>query len=402
MKFRYSARTKDGELQVGYVDAAARDGAANILIGHDLYVLTLESAETKTLFARLLRFVNRVKRTDLVIFTRQFATMMEAKIRISDALRILYVQTKNPVLQDVVFEVSSDVEAGLSFSQALERHSDYFSEFYINLVRSAEVTGRLESAMLFLADYLEKELVLVSKVRTALIYPASVVVLFFVVGGIMVGLVFPQITPIFEESSVDLPFVTKAFLGVGAFLHDWWFGVVIAFLFLAVGVIEYARSAEGKALVNQLSVTLPWIGNLFQRVYIARFSETVSVLLKGGIPLAQSLEIVSRTIGSPFYGEMLENIAQSVREGELLSQGLRKWERYFPPFVSQMVAVGEQTGKLESMFSRISAFYTREVEGIVNNLVELIQPALILILGGLVGIMFAAILFPLYNLIQAF
>ncbi len=402
MKFRYSARTKEGELQVGYVDAVSREGAANILIGHELFVLTLENTETKTFLSKLSRFVNRVKRTDLVIFTRQFATMMEAKIRISDALRVLYVQTKNSALQDAVFEISSDVEAGLSFSQALERHSEYFSEFYINLVRSAEVTGRLESAMLFLADYLEKELVLVSKVRTALIYPASVIFLFFVVGAILVGLVFPQITPIFAESSVQLPFITRLFLGVGAFIHDWWFGIIIAFLFLAAGVAQYARSVEGKALFNQLAVTLPGIGNLFQKVYVARFSETLSVLLKGGIPLAQSLEIVSRTIGSPFYAEMLEGVAQSVREGELLSQGLRRWERYFPPFVTQMVAVGEQTGKLESMFGRISAFYTREVEGIVNNLVELIQPALILVLGGLVGVLFAAILFPLYNLIQAF
>lgn len=402
MKYRYSARTKEGELQVGYVDAANRDGAASILMGHELFVLTIEEAEHKSFFAKLMRFLNRVKQNDLMIFTRQFATMMEAKIRISDALRVLYVQTKNPILQDVVFEISSDVDAGLSFSQALERHGEVFSDFYINLVRSAEVTGRLEEAMMFLADYIEKEAVLVGKVRSALIYPAFVILLFFVVGGILVGLVFPQIAPIFEETSVELPLVTSILLATGTFIRAWWFALLLGLIFLVIGLIEYARTDEGKAFLNQLALGLPGIGVLFRKLYTARFAETASVLLRGGIPVAQSLEIASRTIGSALYAEMLQDIAQGVREGELLSQALRRWEKYFPPFVSQMVAVGEQTGKLEKMFSRISAFYSREVETVVNNLVELIQPALILVIGALVGVMFAAILFPLYNLIQAF
>lgn len=402
MKYRYSARTKEGELQVGYVDATNRDGAANILIGHELFVLTLENSEQKTFLTRLLSFVNRVRGSDLMVFTRQFATMMEAKIRISEALRVLYVQTKNAILQDVIFEVSSDVDAGLSLSQALERHHEVFSEFYINLIRSAEVTGRLEEAMIFLADYLEKEAVLAGKVRSALIYPAFVIGLFFVVAGILVGLVFPQITPIFEETSVSLPFITKVLLAAGTFINHWWFGIVLVVLMCLAGLFEYARTDEGQAVVNQLALTLPGIGVLFRKLYTARFAETSSVLLKGGIPVTQSLEIASRTIGSAVYREMLGNVAQAVREGELLSQALRRFERYFPPLVSQMIAVGEQTGTLDKMFGKVSAFYAREVESIVNNLVELIQPALILVIGVLVGVMFAAILLPLYNLIQAF
>lgn len=402
MKYRYTARTKTGELQVGYVEGANRDGAAQVLTGHDLFVLTLEDAERRGFLARLLSFVNRVRRADLMVFTRQFATMMEAKIRIADALRTLYAQTKHAGLKDVVFEVSSDVDAGLSLSQAFERHGEVFSEFYVNLVRSAEVTGRLEEAMGFLADYLEKEAVLASKVRSALIYPAFVVVLFFAISGVLVGLVFPQIAPIFEESAVELPFVTELLLGAGTLVRDWWVGIVLLVLFIAAGLIEYARSEEGKALTQQLALGTPGVGTLVRKLYTARFAETASVLLKGGIPVTQSVEVASRTIGSAPYAEALRDVAQGVREGELLSQALSRWSRYFPPLVSQMVAVGEQTGTLDKMFARVSAFYTREVESAVNNLVELIQPTLILVIGGLVGIVFAAILFPLYNLIQAF
>ncbi len=402
MKFRYSARTKTGELQVGYVEAPNRDSAANILTSHDLFVLTVEGTEGRGFLSWLFGFINKVKRKDLMVFTRQLSAMMEAKIRVSEALRILYAQTRHPVLKNIIFEISSDVDAGLAFSQALERHGEVFSEFYVNLVRSAEVTGRIEEAMGFLADYLEKEFVLLAKVRNALLYPAFVIVLFFVVGGILVGLVFPQITPIFEEANADVPFVTAFLLGTATFLNQYWFALVVVFIALVAGVIQYYRSTEGKALIDQLTLQAPIVGGLFRKLYVARFAESLSVLLKGGIPVAQAIEISSHTVGSAFYREMLHGIAKAVREGTLLSDALRDQEKYFPPFVSQMVAVGEQTGQLEKMFGRINVFYSREVDSIVSNLVEVIQPALVVVIGVLVGFMFSAILIPIYNLIQNF
>jgi type IV pilus assembly protein PilC len=402
MKFRYSARTKTGELQVGYVEAVNRDTAANILTSHDLFVLTVEGTERHGFISWLFGFINKVRRKDLMVFTRQLSAMMEAKIRVSEALRILYAQTKNPSLKNIIFEISSDVDAGLAFSQALERHGEVFSEFYINLVRSAEVTGRIEESMSFLADYLEKEFVLLSKVRNALLYPAFVVVLFFVVGGILVALVFPQITPIFEEANADVPFVTAFLLGSATFINQYWFALAVVFIALVAGVIQYYRSAEGKALIDQLTLQTPLIGGLFRKLYVTRFAESASVLLKGGIPVAQAIEISSRTVGSAFYRERLHEIAQSVREGTLLSEALQSQEKYFPSFVSQMVAVGEQTGQLEKMFNRVNVFYSREVDSIVSNLVEIIQPALVVVIGLLVCFMFSAILIPIYSLIQHF
>lgn len=402
MKFHYSARTKSGEMQVGFVEGANKNAALNILNSHDLFLLSIEEIKTEGIVASLTGFFRRIKRVDLMIFTRQFATMLEAKISLNDSLKNLYAQTKNVFLRDVIFEVLQDIDSGLALSQALERQPHVFSDFYVNLIKSAEVTGRLEEVMVFLADFLEKELTLVTKVRNALIYPIFVLVLFVVVAGILIGFVFPQLTPIFKESRVPLPGITRWLLASGSFIASWWLVLLIIFGALAAMLIDYSRSEEGKAFFNALSLKLPVIGPLFTKVYVTRFSESISVLIKGGIPVAQAIEISGHAIGSPLYGEALHDVADAVRRGDLLSVALSSQPNYFPPMVSQMTAIGEKTGKLEEMFGRVAQFYTREIDGVVNNLVELIQPALMVFLGVMVGLLFAAILIPIYNLAQAF
>ncbi|MEK7114748.1 MAG: type II secretion system F family protein [Patescibacteria group bacterium] len=402
MKYRYSARTKTGELQVGFVESVSKEAALNILSSHDLFILSIESIERPAWYNNLISFFNRVKRQDLMIFTRQFATMLEASISLGDSLKSLYRQTKNNILRETIFEISSDVSAGLSLSQALERHSNIFSEFYINLIRSAEVTGQMERAMTFLADYLEKEISLLTKVRNALIYPVFVVVLFIVTSGILMGVVFPQIEPIFRESNVALPTVTQIFLTMGRFIANWWLAIILVAAILIILLIDYFRTEEGKVVFDQLAINMPLFGNLFKKVYVARFAEAASVLIKGGIPIAQAIEISGHTIGSILYREALHEVSEGLRRGELLSQALEQRENFFPPLVSQMVAVGENTGRLDEMFDRISIFYTRDVDSLVSGLVELIQPALILFIGALVGLLFASILLPIYNLVQVF
>ncbi len=401
-KFHYSARNKTGEMQVGYVEAASKNAAFNILNSHDLYILTIEEVKASKVFSAITGFFNRVKRSDLMIFTRQFATMLEAKIPINDALKNLYAQTRNIYLKEAIYEISQDVGSGLTLSQALERHTNIFSDFYISIIRSAEVTGRVEEVMGFLADFLEKELSLVNRVRNALVYPAFVGILFVVVAAILVGFVFPQLGPIFEESKVELPLITKILLGLGNFFADWWLIIAIVFIALIILLIDYFKTEEGQAVLNQTMLKVPMIGPLLKKVFITRFAESVSVLIRGGIPIAQAIEISGDAIGSAIYQEALHDTANSIRGGELLSVSLSRHHHYFFPMVSEMVAVGEKTGKLEAMFSRIAAFYTKEVDAVVNNLVELIQPILMVVMGLLVGLLFASILVPIYNLAQSF
>lgn len=402
MKLKYTARTKQGELQAGFIEAANREAAATTLLGHDLFVLTIAPVETENWFDSILEIINRVKPTDLMIFTRQFATLLDAKISLGDSLKNLYRQTNNVILKEVISDLTSDIDSGLLLSQAMERHSGIFSNFYVSMIRSAEVTGQLEEAMGFMADYLEKEAALMSKVRSALIYPAVVIALFMVVAGIMVGFVFPQLAPIFEESNAQIPFITQVLLGTGQFIADQWIIILISLIVAAFVLYDYLRSPEGKAVFAEVSIVLPVVGDLYKKLYVARFTEATAVLIRGGVPISQSLEIAGHTIDSVIYRDALHEIAEAVRGGQLMSQALAEREEYFPPLVAQMVAVGESTGKLESLMSRISNFYTREVDTMVSNLVDLIQPAMMVGIGVLVALLFAAVLLPIYNLVNSF
>ena len=402
MKFRYSARTKTGELQVGFIDGLTKDAALSSLHSHDLYVLSIEGSGDLPWYAPVTRFFNRVRPADLMIFTRQFATMLEAAIPLGDTLKALYRQTRNETLRNAVFEIGGDIDSGLALSQALERQNQIFSEFYVNLVKSAEVTGRVQETVQFLADYLEKENALISKVRNAMIYPVFVIVLFLVAAGVLMGVVFPQIEPIFRDANVALPLITRIFLATGHFIANWWLALLVIVFAFGAFVAEYLRSDEGRVVYDETVLSVPVIGTLLRQAYVARFGEAMSVLIKGGIPIAQAIETSGHTVGSMSYRDALHGVAEDIRRGELLSRALEGQERYFPPLVSQMVAVGESTGRLDEMLGRVAQFYTREVDGMVGNLVELIQPALMVVIGALVGLLFASILLPIYNLVQVF
>lgn len=401
MKFSYKARTQEGQLQVGNVEAANRDAATGILLSHNLFVLSLEPVQEERWYDRLVSFFEKVKVNDLMIFTRQFATLLSSQVPMGDSLRNLFLQTAKPTLKEVIAEISADVEAGFSLSQALSRHPGVFSDFYVNMVKSAEVTGRLSEVLEFLADYLEKQSILIAKVRNALVYPAFVIGLFLVAAIIMVTMVLPQITPIFREAKIDLPFFTEILISGGEFFSNWWWAVLILLAILILLIIDYSQTDEGKVIFNEVSLRLPVIGKLFQHLYVSRFAESARVLIKGGLTIPQAIEISAHTIGNYVYRDILHEAAQKIRQGQLLSQALRE-NLYFPPLVSQLIAVGESTGRLETLLEKVSSFYQRQVEDSVSNLVELIQPALLVVIGLLVAALFASILLPLYNLTQSF
>ncbi|HXF43995.1 MAG TPA: type II secretion system F family protein [Candidatus Paceibacterota bacterium] len=401
MKFAYKARTKEGELQVGNVDASTRDAALSILLSHGLFVLSLEGVVEEHWYDRVLNFFRRVKSNDLMIFTRQFATLLASQVPLSDSLANLYRQTSNATLKEIVAEVLNDVDAGFSLSQALERHKSTFTDFYVNMVKSAEVTGRLSEVLNFLADYLEEQAALIAKVKNALIYPAIVILLFIVVVIIMVSVVLPQITPVFQEANIKLPIFTQILLSVGTFIAKWWWGLGILFVVFLLVLIDYSQTREGKVVFDELSLRLPVVGVLFQKLYIARFAESTRMLIKGGLTIPQAIEISSHTIGNTVYSDRLRDASMRIRKGDMLSKTLEGTSE-FPPLVSQLIAVGESTGRLEQLLEKVTDFYTREVDNMVNNLVTLIQPILMVVIGVMVALLFASILLPLYNLSRVF
>lgn len=402
MKFKYQARNKDGELQVGYVESYSQGGAADILVSHGLYVLSIESAEQENLFDKLLSVFRRVTLTDKMVFSRQFATLLEAKVSLSDSLKNLQKQTASTMMRDVIVEITADIDSGLSLSQSFERQRGVFSEFYISMIRSAEITGRLEEAVAYLANYLEKQKLWRSRIINALIYPVILIAMFFGIVILMVTLVLPNIKPILIESGTALPWYTNVVLYGGDFIVQWWWALIIVAVPLVMFILEYLRSTEGRIVLDEILLRMPVFGGLFAKMYIARFSESLGILIQGGIPIAQALEITSRSIGSSVFGDILHEVCDQVRGGELLSTALARYDFYFPALVSQMIAIGETTGRLDELLARIATFYTREVDDLMGRLGELIQPIVIAIIGVFVGFLFASILVPIYNMVKSF
>jgi len=250
MKFKYQAKTKQGEMQVGFVEAGSRDGAIQILSSHDLFVLSVGSGDSGGILERATKFFSRVKRKDMVIFSRQFSTLLEARLPLNNALKILSQQTQNETLKAAIMEVTEDIDAGLSFSQSMERQGEVFPNYYIEMIRAAEVTGNMSEVATFLADYTEKEDVLAGKATSALIYPAIVLALFVVVAFILITFVYPSIGSVFAENNVALPWYTQALLVTGNFLSKWWPAVVVAVVALGFAAADYLETDEGKALFD--------------------------------------------------------------------------------------------------------------------------------------------------------
>lgn len=397
MKFKYQARTKNGELQVGFVEAGSRDGAIQILGGHDLFVLKVESSESIGPLDRVNAFLGKPHRKDMIIFSRQFATLLEARLPLNNALKILSEQTQNKALKAAIIQVTEDIDAGLSFSQAMARQTNIFPDYYIEMVRAAEVTGNMSEVSAFLADYTEKEADLASKASSAMVYPGIVLALFVVVAFILLTFVYPSLGSVFTENGVTLPWYTQVLLTTGNFLAKWWPAVIVAAAVLGFVIVDYFQTAEGKALIDDAKITLPILKKVYTPVIMARFGNSASLLVHGGVPIAQSMEIIGHMVDNVLYRDVIHDVAEDVRQGLLLSQAIAKHPHFFPDLVPQMIAVGETTGKVEDMFNRLSGIYTREADEITNNLVELIQPILMIGMGVMVGLLFASILIPIYN-----
>jgi type IV pilus assembly protein PilC len=402
MQFRYTARNELGEIQAGVAEAASRDLAIKILQDNKLYILSLEVSKKGGILENVFGFFKRVKVKDLMIFTRQFSTLISAEISISDALRTLHKQVSNPALKDAIFDIFTDVDGGLYLSQAISKHEKIFSDFFVNMIRSAEVSGRLEETLNFLSDYLERENRLRNRIRNAMIYPIFVIVVFVVVIAIVLTVVIPQLKSIFIETEVSLPWITKVLLSLGNVATSWGWAFLII---IAVGIgfaVRYFRTKEGRAVWDEVIIGIPVIGDLVRKIAITRFATSVSVLIKGGLPIANSLEISGRVVSNHLYKRLLEGTADTIRKGGSISSSFSSQPKYFPPLVIQMIAIGERSGKLDELLDKISLFYNEEVQGAITGLVELIQPALIVFLGIFIGLFIAAVLVPIYNLAQVF
>lgn len=398
MLFYYSAKTQEGEEKTGTIEAASRDLAIAALQRRDLVIVSLESAEEgQSFWQKGMAFFERVKERDVVIFSRQMATLFAAKVSVVDALRILISESPNEFFRKSINEVADDIQGGLPISQAFSRHPEIFSNFYVQMVRSGEESGKLEDILNFLADHLERTYDLGSKARNALIYPAFVLGTFFAVITLMLVVVVPNLSSIILELQENVPIYTRIIIGLSDFVRT--FGVFFLVL-LALGVIfawRYMRTAAGRKAFARIQLSIPVLKDLYSQIYLARFADNLQTLLSGGVSVARALEISADVVGNDVYADIIREARDAVRGGAAISEALARYEEV-PALVTQMIRIGEETGRLNVILETLSRFYVREVNNTLERMVSLIEPALIILLGLGVGIIVAAILVPIYSI----
>ena len=340
-----------------------------------------------------------VKMKDLSVFSRQFATMVNSGLPILRALSILSDQTENKELQKVLTAARLDVEQGSSLSGAMSKHPKAFSDLYVAMVRAGETGGVLDNVLLRLADNMEKDVELRRKIKSAMAYPVAVVSLVLLILSAMLLFVVPQFKSIYAQLGGKLPLPTRILLGASdAVRTKWWL-----FLILVVGSVfafrRYKRTPPGRAMVDSLKLKAPIFGALVHKTALARFSSTLGMLLRSGVPILQALDIVSETVGNRVISKAVSDVQGSVREGESIAKPLSK-HTVFPPMVVQMLAVGEETGAVDTMLDKVADFYNSEVTAAVDALTSLIEPLLIAVIGGAVGAAVISLYMPMFNIIN--
>lgn len=399
MEFAYQARDNQGGLHSGTVEAVNEANAFGILEQHGLIVIKISQPTKLDILGGLVIF-NRVSPKEIVLFSRQLATLIDSKVPIIQALKILQQQVSSAKLQKIITEITTKVENGDSLSSAISLYPKVFSSLYINLVRAGELSGTLDESLSYLANQLERDFDLRSKVIGALTYPAFIVFALLVVGFLMFIYVLPPLVSVLKESSVTLPITTRILIGTTNFMQSFWWLVLGLLIGIIVGLRLYTRTPAGRYTVDYIKIKLPVFGRLFKDIYMARFARNLSTLLAGGIPIVKSLEAVAAIVGNEVYREIILESSRQVRSGKSIALTLSERQEV-PPIVSQMTQIGESTGKLYEILDKLASFYEKEVEAVLRVLTTLIEPMIMILLGLAVAIMVAGILLPIYNLASA-
>jgi len=398
MVFKYKAIEQNGTAREGTIDAASRDLAVAALQRRGFVVVSITDEDTRPFLERNLSFFEGVALKDLVVFSRQISTLLEAQVSAVKTFRLLGAESENLALRKIVSQVADDVQSGISISSALNKHPGVFSTFYVNMVRAGEESGKLNEIFSQLADYLDRTYELNSKARNALIYPAFVVATFIIVIILMLTLVIPKLSDILLESGQDIPLYTSIVIGLSNFVVDYGIFFLIVLAIGGLYAVRFGRGEAGKEYLDGLKLSLPYVGNLYQKLYLSRIADNMDTMLTSGISMLRALEVTSLVVDNKVYEKLLKDSSEMVKGGNAFSDSFAKYPAEIPQIMVQMIKVGEETGKLGYVLKTLAKFYKREVEGAVDTLVSLIEPVLVLGLGLGVGFLLSSILIPIYNI----
>ena len=400
MEFKYEALDQAGKAASGVVNATNQDAAIALLQRKGLTITSITGGGQKSLFEQMqsITLFNTVSARDLVLLSRQIATLFEAQVSALRVFRLLAEQAEKPYIRQVLTEVSDDLQGGNSISKSLERHPRVFSDFYVNMVRSGEESGKLDQTFLYLADYIDRSYELGSKAKNALVYPAFILVTFVGVMTLMLTMVIPKIGAILQDSGQQLPLYTQIILGFSNFLTDYGIFLLIALIVGGYFMFRYVQTPAGKLAWSRFKFSIPYVGALYQKLYLSRIADNMNVMLTSGISAVRALEITANVVEDDVYEGILRESIEGVKGGAPLSQTLARYSPgQVPGIFVQMLQIGEETGEMGNILDRLAKFYNREVNSAVDTLVSLIEPVLIVALALGVGFLLAAVLLPIYN-----
>jgi type IV pilus assembly protein PilC len=397
--FDYVAKKQDGEKVKGKIEVKSEEQAIKVLRSRNLVVITLKDAAAP-LFAEFTNNFSKIKNKEVVTFTRQLSTMINAGLPLTQALMVLKNQG-NLKFSEVVDEVMRSVQSGMSLADSMEKHGEIFSKVYVSLIRAGESAGVLDDILNRLADNMEKQEDFKSKTKGALIYPAIVLVGMILVAFVMMIFVIPKLTVMYEDFGADLPFTTQLLISTSSFMATFWYVFVIAAVGGFYGLVAWRKTNTGRYKIDELLLKMPVFGSLRKKTILAEFSRTLSLLIGAGVTILDSLQITADAVGNLVYDKAVQKVSSQVEKGMPLADTMTDPD-IFPIIVPQMVSVGEETGKLDEVLLKVSSYFEFEAENSIKNLTTALEPLIMIVLGVGVAFLVIAIVMPIYNLTSQF
>jgi len=401
-EYIYTARTEDGKLKKDRIQMKDEKGLADYLKNKGLILTTSKiiNKDEKFSIQKYLDKMSRVPSVEKIFFTQNLSIMVKTGFSLAQALNTLAIQTTNKKFQNIIKSIQYDIESGISFSNSLAKHPTIFPQIFVNMIAAGEVSGKLDEILINLTKQMKKDHALIAKVRTALAYPAVVVFAMIAIGVIMMITVVPQLVGIFEEAETELPITTKFLIGFSNLLQNQGVYLLLALIILVVVFFRLKKLPKFQQQLHNLILNLPMISSVIKKINIARFTRTLSSLLKTDIPIVQTLQIIAKTLGNVNYRNIMNEASEKVKKGISISKTLEDKPKLFPPIVTQMVNIGEESGTLDSISEEIAQFYEEDVTQTMDGLSSIIEPILMVVIGGVVAFLALSILQPMYGLVE--
>ena len=399
MKYFFNAKDSKGLNQRGAIEASSREVVLDILASQGLFPISIEeeTAGKKVLNKKIVLF-GGVSHKEIVMFTRQLSIMIDANVSPGEALDTLGAQINNEIFKEKIFNIAKDIRGGSLLSKAFSKYPEIFSSFYINMIKSGEVSGDLPRILQRVSEHLESEYSIRSKTIGAMIYPAIILVVFVLIFTVIMVFIIPGLIGVLEGTNQELPTATKIVMAISNFFVKFWYLIFVAIISIISFFLFYIKTKEGKEIFDNLILKMPIFGSFLKNLLLSRFAENLSTLISAGIQITEALDVTANLIGNNVYKRALSETKQKVIKGDSLSNSLSNYPHIISPLFVQMVSVGEKTGKLDSSLMNIVRFYKQESETFINSLSSIIEPVLMIVLAVMVGGLVAAVILPIYQI----